>query len=228
MPANSAHLPIMEARAKVLDELVTGGNLVKVEDYSHAVGHCIRCGEVTEPLISTQWFVRTKPLAEPSIQVVLDGKIKFVPERFTRTYLNWMENIRDWCISRQLWWGHRIPVWYCEACGEITVSDEEKVEQCQHCHSDKVWQDPDVLDTWFSSGLWTHSTLGWPEDTEDLRYFYPTTLMETAYDILFFWVARMIMLGIANMGEIPFEWVYLHGLVGCTSTAWSAILSAKR
>ncbi|MFH1032344.1 MAG: class I tRNA ligase family protein, partial [Chloroflexota bacterium] len=165
-----------------------------------------------EPLVSKQWFVNTKPLAEPAIKAVVDGRIDIIPSRFTKVYLNWMENIRDWCISRQLWWGHRIPVWYCRDCGKLTVAIEEPKE-CVHCGSKKIEQDPDVLDTWFSSGLWTHSTLGWPDDTPDFRYFYPTTVMETAYDILFFWVARMIMMGLEDTGEIPFCTVYLHGLI---------------
>ncbi len=165
-----------------------------------------------EPLISKQWFMKMEPLARPAIAAVRENQTRFYPERFEKIYFNWMENIRDWCISRQLWWGHRIPAWYCEDCGEITV-DVEKPGRCARCGSARVQQDPDVLDTWFSSGLWPHSTLGWPDDTEDLRYFYPTTVMETAYDILFFWVARMIMMGLENTGRIPFRWVYLHGLI---------------
>src|SRR3972149_1485260 len=153
-----------------------------------------------------------EPLARPAIDAAGGGRLRFVPERFTRVYLNWMENIRDWCISRQLWWGHRIPVWYCRDCDGITVSPEEP-DRCSACDSKKIEQDPDTLDTWFSSGLWPHSTLGWPEQTEDRRYFYPTSVMETGYDILFFWVARMIMMGIEDTGEIPFHTVYLHGLI---------------
>jgi len=199
-------------RELVVEELREQGLLEKVEPYSHAVGHCERCGTIVEPLISKQWFVKAKPLAEPAIKAVTEGRIRIVPEHFVRVYLNWMENIRDWCISRQLWLGHRIPVWYCGGCGELTVTVEEP-QECAHCQSKKLNQDPDVLDTWFSSALWPHSTLGWPEETEDLRYFYPTSIMETAYDILFFWVARMIMMGLENTGRIPFHTVYLHGLI---------------
>jgi len=168
---------------------------------------------VVEPRVSTQWFVKIQPLADAAMAAVRDGRIRFVPERFAKVYFNWMENIRDWCISRQLWWGHRIPVWYCDDCGAMFASVEEKVGECEKCHSRNVRQDPDILDTWFSSGLWPFSTLGWPDETEDLRYFYPTDVMETAYDILFFWVARMIMLGLAMTGDIPFHTVYLHGLI---------------
>jgi valyl-tRNA synthetase len=175
------------------------------------VGHCQRCRTIIEPIASRQWFVKIAPLAAPAIDAVKNGSISIVPERFTKVYLNWMENIRDWCISRQLWWGHRIPVWYC-GCGETIVAVDEP-KKCLKCGSENLKQDPDVLDTWFSSGLWTHSTLGWPDKTADLEYFYPTSVMETAYDILFFWVARMIMTGIENMGEPPFRHVYLHGLI---------------
>jgi valyl-tRNA synthetase len=185
---------------------------VKIEPYTHSVGHCDRCQVIIEPLASRQWFIKTQPLAKAAIKVVKDGSITIIPERFIKVYLNWLENIRDWCISRQLWWGHRIPVWYCQDCQELTVSVETP-PACQKCGSNRIEQDPDVLDTWFSSALWTHSTLGWPNDTEELRYFYPTTVMETGYDILFFWVARMIMMGLEDTGEIPFETVYLHGLV---------------
>ena len=199
-------------RKWVVEELERLGLLIKIEDYSHAVGHCQRCATVIEPLASTQWFVHMEPLAKPAIEAVKNGRIQIMPEHFTKVYLNWMENIRDWCISRQLWWGHRIPAYYCKNCGEMIVAVDAP-KTCPKCHSAKIEQDPDVLDTWFSSGLWPHSTLGWPNDTEDLRYFYPTTVMETAYDILFFWVARMIMMGIENTGEIPFKYVYLHGLI---------------
>ena len=194
------------------------GRLEKVEDYRHSVGHCQRCNSVVEPLISLQWFVNVGSHREPGSiagkahAAVANGDIKLVPERFTRVYLNWLENIRDWCISRQLWWGHRIPVWYCAACRHMTVAVEDPAA-CESCGSGELQQDPDVLDTWFSSGLWPHSTLGWPENTEDLDYFYPTTVLETGYDILFFWVARMIMLGIENTGEVPFRTVFLHGLI---------------
>ncbi len=199
-------------RKWVVEELERLGLLIKIEDYSHAVGHCQRCSTVIEPLASLQWFVKMDTLGKPAIEVVNNGKIQIIPEHFTKVYLNWMENIRDWCISRQLWWGHRIPAYYCQDCGEMIVAVEAP-KICPKCHSAKIEQDPDVLDTWFSSGLWPHSTLGWPDNTEDFRYFYPTTVMETAYDILFFWVARMIMMGIENTGKIPFKYVYLHGLI---------------
>jgi len=199
-------------RKALLADLEKEGLLVKIDPYVHAVGHCQRCRTIVEPLVSKQWFVKIAPLAKPAIDAVIDGRIKIVPERFTKVYLNWMENIRDWCISRQLWWGHRIPVWYCNDCGALTVAMEDP-KTCAKCGSKNIAQDPDVLDTWFSSGLWPHSTLGWPEQTEDLTYFYPTSVMETAYDILFFWVARMIMMGLENIGEVPFRTVYLHGLI---------------
>jgi valyl-tRNA synthetase len=200
------------AREAIVVDLEKNGLLVKIEQYSHAVGHCQRCKTIVEPLASKQWFVSMKALAKPAIDVVVDGRVKIIPDRFDKVYLNWMENIRDWCISRQLWWGHRIPVWYCKDCKELTVAVEPP-SSCQHCGSRNIEQDPDVLDTWFSSALWPHSTLGWPEDTEDLRYFYPTTVMETAYDILFFWVAKMIMMSLEDTGKIPFQTVYLHGLI---------------
>jgi valyl-tRNA synthetase len=199
-------------RQAILDDLEKEGLLVKIEPYGHSVGHCMRCQTIIEPIASQQWFINTKPLAKPAIEAVTGGRIEIIPERFTKVYLNWMENIRDWCISRQLWWGHRIPVWYCRDCGEVTVSVDEP-KACGKCGSANIEQDPDVLDTWFSSALWTHSTLGWPDATEDLGYFYPTTVMETGYDILFFWVARMIMMGLEDTGDIPFETVYLHGLL---------------
>jgi valyl-tRNA synthetase len=201
-----------DCRKEILADLEKDGLLVKVEPYGHSVGHCARCQTVVEPIASQQWFIRTQPLAQPAIEAVRDGRINIIPKRFTKVYLNWMENIRDWCISRQLWWGHRIPVWYCRDCDELTVAVETP-HSCQHCGSTSIEQDPDVLDTWFSSALWTHSTLGWPDDTEDLRYFYPTAVMETGYDILFFWVARMIMMGLEDTGDIPFRDVYLHGLI---------------
>ena len=201
-----------EAREVILKDLEQEGLLEKVEPYHHSVGHCQRCDTIVEPLVSKQWFINMAPLAQPAIQAVQEERIRIVPERFTWVYLNWMENIRDWCISRQLWWGHRIPVWYCDECGSETVAEEDPTS-CGQCSSTHIWQDPDVLDTWFSSALWPHSTLGWPEDTQDLRYFYPTTVMETGYDILFFWVARMIMMGLQNIGDIPFDTVYLHGLI---------------
>jgi len=199
-------------RKALLADLEKEGLLVKIDPYVHAVGHCQRCRTIVEPLVSKQWFVKIAPLAKPAIDAVVDGRIKIIPERFTKVYLNWMENIRDWCISRQLWWGHRIPVWYCGDCGALTVAMEDP-KACAKCGSKNITQDPDVLDTWFSSGLWPHSTLGWPDETEDLKYFYPTSVMETAYDILFFWVARMIMMGLENTGEVPFRTVYLHGLI---------------
>ena len=201
-----------ECRDAIVADLGKSGQLVKIEPYSHAVGHCQRCQTSIEPIVSEQWWVKVQPLAEPAIEAVKDGRIKIVPATSTKVYLNWMENIRDWCISRQLWWGHQIPVWYCGDCNELTVAIETP-DKCEHCGSANIKQDPDVLDTWFSSALVTHSTLGWPDDTEDLRYFYPTTVMETGYDILFFWVARMIMMGLENIGEVPFSTVYLHGLI---------------
>ena len=202
---------VSEARQNVVRRLEEDGVLEKVEDFHHAVGHCDRCDEVVEPIVSDQWYVRMEPLAKPAREAVADGRIKMVPERFTKVYFNWMDNIRDWPISRQLWWGHRIPVWYCE-CGERIVELEDPT-YCPKCGGRSLERDPDVLDTWFSSGLWTHSTLGWPEDTDDLDYFYPTSVMETGHDILFFWVARMIFFGMENMGDIPFHTVYLHGLI---------------
>ena len=204
-------LDCISCRSSVIAELEKEGLLVKTEPYSHAIAHCTRCHTLVEPIISKQWFVKTAPLAKPAIQVVLDKKVTILPDHFTKVYLEWMNNIRDWCISRQLWWGHRIPAWYCEDCNHIIVSVETP-KVCPACKSTRLFQDPDVLDTWFSSALWPHSTLGWPDDTEDLHYFYPTTVMETAYDILFFWVARMIMMGLENTGEVPFHTVYLHGL----------------
>ena len=202
---------ILDARRNVVAQLEEEGALEGVEDFSHAVGHCDRCDEAVEPIVSDQWYISMKPLAGPAIDAVVDGRISILPERFTKVYLNWMENIRDWPISRQLWWGHRIPVWYCE-CGNQVVELEDPTT-CPVCGSDQLERDSDVLDTWFSSGLWPHSTLGWPQPTEDLDYFYPTSVMETGHDILFFWVARMIFFGLENTGEIPFHTVYLHGLI---------------
>jgi len=199
-------------RDKVLADLKDKNLLEKIEPYSHSVGHCGRCQTMIEPKVSLQWFVQTQPLAKAAIEAVKDGRVTIIPERFAKIYFDWMENIRDWCISRQLWWGHRIPVWYCQDCGKLTVSVDGS-SACTHCGSKQIIQDPDVLDTWFSSALWPHSTLGWPEDTDDLRYFYPGSVMETGYDILFFWVARMIMMGLEDTGEIPFHTVYLHGLI---------------
>ena len=202
----------MECRKAVVEELEKLGLLVKIEDYSHNVGFCYRHGNTpVEPRLSEQWFVKMKTLAEPAIAAVREGRTKFVPERFSKMYYNWMENIRDWCISRQLWWGHRIPVWYCDDCGEMTVSREDPAA-CPKCGG-KLHQDEDVLDTWFSSALWPFSTLGWPDRTEDLKYFYPTNMLVTGYDIITFWVSRMMVAGIENMGEAPFETVLIHGLV---------------
>ncbi|SHE35318.1 valyl-tRNA synthetase [Caldanaerobius fijiensis DSM 17918] len=201
-----------EARKKIIEILEHEGYLVKVEDHVHNVGHCYRCHTVVEPLVSKQWFVSMKPLAEPALEVVKNGQVKFVPERFSKIYINWLENIKDWCISRQLWWGHRIPAWYCDVCGHTTVSIDDP-KACENCGSQDIHQDEDVLDTWFSSALWPFSTLGWPENTDDLRYFYPTNVLVTGYDIIFFWVARMIFMGLEFMGKPPFEYVFIHGLV---------------
>lgn len=198
-------------RRAIVDDLQQAGYLVRVEDHTHAVGHCQRCHTVVEPLISQQWFVRMQPLAEPALQAVRDGRITFVPERFTKIYINWLENIRDWCISRQIWWGHRIPAWYCQSCGQVIVSRTD-VTSCPHCGA-AVEQDPDVLDTWFSSALWPFSTMGWPEQTPELKYFYPTSVLVTGYDIIFFWVARMIFMAMEFQREIPFRHVFIHGLV---------------
>ncbi len=200
-----------DARAAVVRDLEAGGFLVETEDYTHNVGACYRCGTTVEPRLSKQWFVRMKPLAEPAIRAVQNGETRFVPERFDKTYFNWMNNIKDWCISRQLWWGHRIPAYYCDDCGEVTVSRDE-IDRCPKCGG-AVHRDEDTLDTWFSSALWPFSTLGWPDDTDDLRYFYPTDTLVTGYDIIFFWVARMIFSGIEHMGEVPFKTVFIHGLV---------------
>ncbi len=257
-----AGLDRFAGRRAILADLEKKGLLVKIEAYSHSVGHCHRCATVIEPIASKQWFIRMAPLAKPAIDAVTSGRIKIIPERFTKVYLGWMENIRDWCISRQLWWGHRIPAWYCGSCDgdkiylrltdelcdkysipksiyqysvlkELLPSNEEinNIEwasidkeaspivaenepgKCPKCDGENLIQDPDVLDTWFSSALWTHSPMGWPDDSRDLGYFYPTTVMETAYDILFFWVARMIMMGLEDTGQIPFSIVYLHGLI---------------
>ena len=200
-----------ECRKVIVADLQEQGYLVKIEDHQHAVGHCQRCTTVVEPLVSKQWFVKMESLAEPAKAVVTSGDIQFVPERFTKTYINWLDNIRDWCISRQIWWGHRIPAWYCE-CGATIVAREE-ITVCPTCGSSKIQQDPDVLDTWFSSGLWPFSTMGWPEETDELHQFYPTSVLVTGYDIIFFWVARMIMLGLEFKQEIPFKHVFIHGLV---------------
>ena len=201
-----------ECRKAVVADLEAMGLMEKVEDYSHNVGTCYRCGTDVEPIISAQWFVKMKPLAKEAIRVVEEGETKFVPDRFSKTYLNWMENVHDWCISRQLWWGHQIPVWYCDDCGHMTVSREDAT-CCEKCGSKKIHRDPDVLDTWFSSALWPFSTLGWPDKTEDLAYFYPTDVLVTGYDIIFFWVARMIFSACEQTGKPPFHTVFIHGLV---------------
>ena len=202
-----------ECRKALVKDLEEQGYLVKTESYYHNVGTCYRCHNDVEPLISAQWFVKMKPLAEEAIRVVKDGTIKFVPERFSKTYLNWMENVHDWCISRQLWWGHQIPAWYCDECGHINVSREDPTK-CEKCGCTHLTRDEDVLDTWFSSGLWPFSTLGWPDlDSEDLKYWYPTTDMVTGYDIIFFWVARMVVSGMEQMKKEPFKTVFIHGLV---------------
>ncbi len=201
-----------EARKKMVEDLEKLGLLVKIEGHTHNVGTCQRCRTVVEPLISKQWYVRMKPLAEPAIDVVRNGTIKFVPERFSKIYFNWMENIQDWCISRQLWWGHRIPAYYCLECGHMMVQGSDP-DVCPKCGSSRIEQDPDTLDTWFSSALWPFSTLGWPEKTEDLKYFYPTDVLVTGYDIIFFWVARMIFSGMEHMQQEPFKYVFIHGIV---------------
>ena len=201
-----------EARKQIVADLEAAGLLLKVEKLKHNVAHCYRCGSVIEPLASKQWFVKMKPLAGPAIKVVKEGKIRFIPERFSKIYLNWMENIHDWCVSRQLWWGHRIPAFYCGDCGKVTVSETD-VTACPDCGSPNITQESDVLDTWFSSALWPFSTLGWPNDTEDLKTFYPTNVLVTGYDIITFWVSKMIFMGIENTGSIPFPDVFIHGLV---------------
>ena len=201
-----------ECRKAVIEDLEALGLMEKTEDYSHNVGTCYRCHNDVEPIISAQWFVKMQPLAEEAMRVVRDGEVKFVPERFSKTYLNWMENVHDWCISRQLWWGHQIPAWYCDDCGEITV-DREDPTCCKHCGSKNIRREEDVLDTWFSSALWPFSTLGWPDATEDLKYFYPTDVLVTGYDIIFFWVARMIFSGCEHTKQPPFHTVLIHGLV---------------
>jgi len=202
-----------EARKAIVADLEEGGYLVKVEEHTHNVGTCYRCGTDVEPIISAQWFVKMEPLAREALRVVNDGEVKFVPDRFSKIYTNWMENVHDWCISRQLWWGHRIPAWTCEDCGGMTVSETDPTE-CQHCHSTHIHQEEDVLDTWFSSALWPFSTLGWPdESSEDFKYFYPTDVLVTGYDIIFFWVARMIFSACEHTGKPPFHTVFIHGLV---------------
>lgn len=207
-----AGLPALEARKQIVEELQQQGFLIKVEPIKHNVGSCYRCGTVVEPRVSKQWFVKMKPLAEPAVKTVRDGDIRIIPERMEKIYYNWMDNIKDWCISRQLWWGHRIPAWYCADCGETVVAREEP-HACPKCGSTHLHQDEDTLDTWFSSALWPFSTLGWPKDTEDLKYFYPTNTLVTGYDIIFFWVARMIFSGLEYTGKAPFDTVFFHGLV---------------
>lgn len=201
-----------EARKAIVKDLEAEGALVKVEDYSHNVGTCYRCGTTVEPRVSNQWFVKMKPLAGPAIKAVEDGQTKFVPKRFEKVYFHWLNNIRDWCISRQLWWGHRIPAWYCDDCSEITVSKETPTA-CAHCGSTHIHQDPDTLDTWFSSALWPFSTLGWPENTPEFEHYYPTNTLVTGYDIIPFWVMRMMFSGIEQTGKVPFDTVLIHGLV---------------
>ena len=206
-----AGMPALEARKQIVKDLDEGGYLIKIEPIKHNVGTCYRCGTVVEPRVSTQWFVRMEPLAKPAVDVVKNGEIRFIPDRMDKIYYNWMENIKDWCISRQLWWGHQIPAWYCD-CGETIVSETEP-KVCPKCGGTHLKRDEDTLDTWFSSALWPFSTLGWPEKTPELEYFYPTDTLVTGYDIIFFWVARMIFSGLEHMGEIPFKTVFFHGLI---------------
>lgn len=207
-----AGLERYECRKQIVARLKEEGYLVKIEEHSHAVGHCQRCHNIVEPLVSTQWFVKMQPLVKAAVDCVTDGHTQFVPERFTKNYTGWMENIHDWCISRQIWWGHRIPVWYCDDCGEMSASRTD-LEKCPKCGSTHIHQDEDALDTWFSSALWPFSTMGWPDNTELLKQFYPTSVLVTGYDIIFFWVARMLIMGMEFMKEIPFEKVFIHGLV---------------
>lgn len=207
-----AGLERYECRKQIVARLKEKGYLVKIEEHSHAVGHCQRCHNIVEPLVSTQWFVKMQPLVKAAVDCVTDGRTQFVPERFTKNYTGWMENIHDWCISRQIWWGHRIPVWYCDDCGEMSASRTD-LEKCPKCGSTHIHQDEDALDTWFSSALWPFSTMGWPDNTGLLKQFYPTSVLVTGYDIIFFWVARMLIMGMEFMKEIPFEKVFIHGLV---------------
>lgn len=207
-----AGLERYECRKQIVARLKEEGYLVKIEEHSHAVGHCQRCHNIVEPLVSTQWFVKMQPLVKAAVDCITDGRTQFVPERFTKNYTGWMENIHDWCISRQIWWGHRIPVWYCDDCGEMSASRTD-LEKCPKCGSTHIHQDEDALDTWFSSALWPFSTMGWPDNTELLKQFYPTSVLVTGYDIIFFWVARMLIMGMEFMKEIPFEKVFIHGLV---------------
>ncbi|MCI8392880.1 MAG: valine--tRNA ligase [Clostridia bacterium] len=205
-------MDLMTARKEIVKDLEELGALEKIEDYTHNVGKCYRCHNTVEPRISMQWFMKMEELAKPAIEAVKSGEIRFVPDRFDKTYYHWMENIKDWCISRQIWWGHRIPAYYCKDCGEIMVSGNVP-DKCTKCGSTKIEQDPDTLDTWFSSALWPFSVMGWPEETEDFKYFYPTNTLVTAYDIIFFWVARMIFSGLEHTGKVPFDTVFMHGLV---------------
>jgi len=207
-----AGLDRYECRKQLIADLKEQGYLIKIEDHEHAVGHCSRCHTTVEPLVSKQWFVKMESLAKPAIEAVKSGEIQFVPERFTKIYTNWLENIRDWCISRQLWWGHRIPAWYCDDCGETSVVGED-LTTCPKCGSQQIHQDEDVLDTWFSSGLWPFETMGWPDETAEFKQFYPTSVLVTGYDIIFFWVARMVMMGLEFGKDIPFKHVFIHGLV---------------
>ena len=201
-----------ECRSRIVEDFAREGVLLKTEDYQHMVGHCYRCKTIVEPNLSLQWFVRTKPLAKEAIEAVRDGRTRIIPEVWEKTYFEWMENIKDWCISRQIWWGHRIPAWYCDACGEVIVAKETPAS-CSKCGTDRLRPETDVLDTWFSSALWPFSTMGWPKETKELNRFYPTSVLVTGFDILFFWVARMMMMGLKFMGDVPFRDVYIHGLV---------------
>jgi len=201
-----------ECRRQIVEDFERDGLLLKVEDYRHMVGHCYRCKTIVEPNLSLQWFVRTKPLAKEAIDAVREGRTRIIPQVWEKTYFEWMENIRDWCISRQIWWGHRIPAWYCDSCGEVLVAKEDPTS-CPKCHSNRLTPETDVLDTWFSSALWPFSTMGWPKETPELKKFYPTSVLVTGFDILFFWVARMMMMGLKFMGDVPFRDVYIHGLV---------------
>ncbi|MGQ9645489.1 MAG: valine--tRNA ligase [Thermodesulfobacteriota bacterium] len=201
-----------ECRERIVEDFEKDGTLIRIEDYRHMIGHCYRCKTIVEPNLSLQWFVRTKPLAKPAIAAVREGRTRIIPELWEKTYFEWMENIKDWCISRQIWWGHRIPAWYCDGCGEIMVA-KEAPSRCEQCGSDRLRPETDVLDTWFSSALWPFSTMGWPKQSKELKKFYPTSVLVTGFDILFFWVARMMMMGLKFMGDVPFKEVYIHGLV---------------
>lgn len=201
-----------EARKRIVEDLESEGYLLKIEEHANSVGHCERCKTVVEPIISKQWFVKMEPLAKPALKAYENGELNFIPERFGKIYTYWLENIRDWCISRQLWWGHRLPVYYCRDCGEIMVT-RENPGKCTKCGSTNIYQDEDTLDTWFSSALWPFSTLGWPEETEELNYFYPTDVLVTGYDIIFFWIVRMVFSALEQTDEVPFKDVFLTGLV---------------